>query len=206
MRVTWEWIYSEWKRRCHRLYKPILMGSYFKNIEINNLEIFSSPFQQNYKQIDLDIVSFVDWWSLSKDEETNLNIFKNNLNNRYRRTGHLKTAEMFWQHKNDPQKTALIWIGASLTNIIENNRWSNLSYSFVEELWDVVIDKMLEEGISIWNGNIKFPLPCEIFNYYSFIDAFQPKTIKAIIDLIALESTYVCSTQQLVHIRYRDVL
>lgn len=187
---SWKGIYSAWLFECFQTFPEIVEGNYFKEVKVEDT---MSRYRMDAK----------DWWPNEEMESRIMSIHDNGLMGVYWQTvtGHMRTAEMFWDFQHDREKTALIWIAASLLEMIEHrpNDWKRETTRFIKEAYYIVIKEMKERGMWRWNANTKNTLPNGFVRNTNIVK--EPNTLNDLIEIISTENIYSFRTWTLVHVR-----
>ena len=189
MELNWDKIYSYWSFRCEQLDSDITEGIKFREIKIADTK---SRYRMNTR----------DWWPTSSVEKRIQSINENGLMGVYWETvtGHKRTAEMFWDFKEDKEKTALIWMAASLLETVRGLPigWGRETRKLISEIYFLLIKEMESKDMWRWNNNTKNTLPNGIVRNTSIIKA--PGDVHELIEIIAVENVLSYSTWTLVSV------
>lgn len=192
--ITWEDIYQKWRYRCGEIFEPILNDAGFEVRELELTDIMKA--QGNNERYYID-------WVPKKDVENEIKVITQDPLQTVWRTGHITTAKMLWDHKDNPEAMALIWIGAAIRSMDNGSFIRGQMFDKLININKVVLDKMHEMSLEIWNANIKYPLPVSICNNGSYQDLFDPSSTEDLLNLIFLEAIIARTTCQLLYMHFK---
>lgn len=196
--LSWNSIYERWKSICSDLYEPILTDAGFRILEFNNIPGIPQHHRNNG--------SYIGWWQI-EDVEKNINdIPLNGIPNDTWRIAHINTAKMLWKHQDNPEAISLIWIGAFLVKYDKSrtcmdNLFKRLQYEDFHTLEQIVFERMFELELETWSSSTKYPVPDCLLESYYLGTIFAPTNTLELLDLIALETSFLRTRWQLVDIR-----
>ncbi|MFF0828152.1 hypothetical protein ACFYU8_14835 [Brevibacillus sp. NPDC003359] len=157
--ISWNRIFSYWNLYCQD-YNPLMNHNpLFEEIKVT-IKKLESPNYQLGNEI-------IDWWS-NDTKQNKIDLLSNygllGVNWRLP-TGLKRTVEMMWDHKDNHEDIALIWLASSLNEISTYfpHHWQgNGTYLFVKQVLNEIYREMRERNIWTWHGSVRNFLPITI--------------------------------------------
>lgn len=189
MELNWDKIYVYWNFRCNRLNSNITEGIKFREIKIARTK--------SKDRIDTRV-----WWPNNAVEERIEKINDSGIMNESweQLIGRKRSAELFWEFKADKEKTALIWIAASLLEVRRNfpAGWREDTYNLIKEVQAIIVEEMRSKNMWWWNNNTINMLPNGLVKNTDFVKA--PGDVHELMEIIAVENVLSFSTWTLVSV------
>lgn len=189
--ITWEDIYKSWSYTCEG------------RIEIGKFEVYEV---EEISGIDKNKINyemcFIDWYKKEYVNEHLDETVKKGLEPLWR-TAHIVTAKMLYENQDDDEKKALIWLGASMIQIVRNGYLTDEGYFLAKELEKVIRCKMRELEMQYWSHSVKYPFPDNVFEEFNLPKEMGIKNMNQLLEVIALNTFYIQHAYQLMCIKIK---